>query len=490
MTQNAEYERLLDAFRAEAVEARKRLTLSHTPDALPQRADKIEVLQRYISAVASVAPNHGSLFMAGVPGTGKSASVAFCLRHASHALPHLRVIQLKCAEHPRPDQTAQALFRLVFGRETTLKAAEERLTAAVTAYAVGPETPPLLLVLDEVDAVQSGVTTSSKLRAAPLLHAMFRWPQLNSAVGLVMIANTISLAHAVQADLAELAAQQVAKDKLAVRVGAKRSRAGRNRATVRGAAASGPRAAGQRPVTVEVAVRAPVISLEFPAYLEDELLSIITQRVQELPISCRSPLRQGVPLFLPKALLLAARRVKHRSGDARAVMRICREALGFAVTRVDISGKPPFSVTVSDIQAASSVLYASSDLSSSLATLPLAHVCMLVAVSALARITPHPSAAAVEPVFNAACRAVGLTAVRPDACLGCIRALAQQDIIATDSQSLWRFTQVQLAHERYAADALQHALSRSDPLLASLSPLLAPDAPAPDALAPDVSPPS
>lgn len=162
--------------------------------ALPER---LHGREREAAAVRQFLREHlaarrpGSLYIAGAPGTGKTACVSCVLRDCKDELAGSRSAVLNCMAL----SSAHAVFPAVAeqlglptagagGRELT-----RRLERALTA-----EGPMLLLVLDEMDQLGS--------RAQDVLYTIFEWPRLpGSRLVLIGLANALDLTERLLARL-------------------------------------------------------------------------------------------------------------------------------------------------------------------------------------------------------------------------------------------------------------------------------------------------
>ncbi|NXJ08069.1 CDC6 protein, partial [Odontophorus gujanensis] len=168
----------------------KRVLHTAVPERLHGRERETAAVRQFLREhVAARRP--GSLYIAGAPGTGKTACVSRVLHDCQDELAGIRSAVLNCMAL----SSAHAVFPAVAeqlglptagvgGRELT-----RRLERALTAKG-----PMLLLVLDELDQLGS--------RAQDVLYTIFEWPRLpGSRLVLIGLANALDLTERVLARL-------------------------------------------------------------------------------------------------------------------------------------------------------------------------------------------------------------------------------------------------------------------------------------------------
>ncbi|XP_031456547.1 cell division control protein 6 homolog [Phasianus colchicus] len=168
----------------------KRVLHSAVPERLHGREREAAAIRQFLREhVAARRP--GSLYIAGAPGTGKTACVSCVLRDCEDELAGSRSAVLNCMAL----SSAHAVFPAVaeqLGLPTAGAGGRElarRLEQALTAKG-----PMLLLVLDEMDQLGS--------RAQDVLYTIFEWPRLpGSRLVLIGLANALDLTERLLARL-------------------------------------------------------------------------------------------------------------------------------------------------------------------------------------------------------------------------------------------------------------------------------------------------
>ncbi|GMI31489.1 hypothetical protein TeGR_g10283, partial [Tetraparma gracilis] len=271
---------------------------SHLAERTTERAS----IENFLTAaVKSRGSATSALFIAGPPGSGKTASVNHVLRglnaqRAAAKLPDFKVVYLNGMELRHPYEAYTRLLEGIGGEEQRQPGAaaavlERHFSTKPPAAAGGSKkaTPAdgrtvTVLVLDEMDYLVTAKQT--------VLYNLFDWPTRNSLHGLVVIgiANTINL-----------------PERLLPRV---QSRLG-------------------------------LLRLTFKAYTVEQMVSILKTRLSESDAS---------GCFENGALEFAARKTVGLSGDVRRAFQVCQEAaksvMEAAETASTEAGAPPPKTTV------------------------------------------------------------------------------------------------------------------------------------------------
>ncbi|KAF4690541.1 Origin recognition complex, subunit 1 [Perkinsus olseni] len=263
-----------------AVEFAEKLQLSNIPEALPCRDDERRRVYGFLWEAVNTGGAGNVLYMSGMPGTGKTATVMGVVGELKSKMDKRRVPAFKFAYvNAFRLATPQGVFKELY---TALEIGPAKVSAAVAydkldAYMRkgNPEEPVLVVVIDELDYL---VTKQQKV-----LYCLFDWPTLpTSKLAVVAIANTM--------DLPERMIPRVA------------SRLGFGR-------------------------------LNFSPYSSDQIAEIIRRRMEECG---------GEAVFESNAIKLCAMRVASVSGDIRKALHICRRAIelrkrGCKVTPAEIN---------------------------------------------------------------------------------------------------------------------------------------------------------
>ncbi|KAL3701075.1 hypothetical protein R1sor_019097 [Riccia sorocarpa] len=253
--------------------ARAALTLSAVPPCMPCR----DLERAEISAFLKDSVGAGEhclghcLYISGVPGTGKTATVREVIRDLESKvdagdLPPFRFVEINGLRLPSPDHVYTVLYEAFTGQHLGWKKALECLDQRFSRSRSlkGADARPCVLLVDELDVLVN--------RNQSVLYNIFEWPSRpHSRLIVIGIANTM--------DLPERMLPRIAS-----RMGLKR--------------------------------------ISFSPYSHKQLEEIIASRLE------------GVRIFDKQAAEFASRKVAAVSGDIRRALELCRRAVEVAEARV------------------------------------------------------------------------------------------------------------------------------------------------------------
>uniref|UniRef100_A0A8C4WTF1 Cell division control protein n=1 Tax=Eptatretus burgeri TaxID=7764 RepID=A0A8C4WTF1_EPTBU len=131
----------------------------------------------------------GSLYVSGRPGTGKTACLRHILTSISEDLKKVHVIYLNCMELTTSQRIFSALLTQLSpkaARDTSVGKSDNRESAKQLEKILSRKGPVILLVLDEIDQLDS--------RGQEVLYTIFGWLSLpGSRLVLIGIANSLDL---------------------------------------------------------------------------------------------------------------------------------------------------------------------------------------------------------------------------------------------------------------------------------------------------------
>ena len=259
--------------------ARDALQLSHIPASLPGReAERARIRDFLLEAVragdalARSGPSEGGasarcLYVSGVPGTGKTATVKEVMRAAlaqvrAGKLPSFRYVEVNGLRLQSPQHFYVSLWGALAGAKASPKAALASLEKRF-ALPSPPGNLSTVLFVDELDILVT--------RRQDVLYNLFEWPNRPGARLIVIgVANTLDL-----------------PERLLPRIG---SRMGSKR-------------------------------VPFSPYTKAQLTSIVTNRLEGATAG---------DAFEPVAVSFAVTKVAGVSGDARRVLELCRRSAEIA----------------------------------------------------------------------------------------------------------------------------------------------------------------
>ncbi|KAI9352605.1 P-loop containing nucleoside triphosphate hydrolase protein, partial [Obelidium mucronatum] len=263
--------------------ARELLHVSHVPDALPCREDQFEDIYSYLASAVEKGGGE-CLYISGVPGTGKTATVRQVIKTlqdqvAEESIPPFRFIEINGMKLTDPNQAYCAFWEALFpespkvspkhacdllqeffgvGNGGTAGASTKKKGKAGKDLFDKKNVVPIILMVDELDLLLTSKQT--------VIYNFFNWPRIpSSPLILIAIANTMDLP------------ERVFSHKINSRVGGSR--------------------------------------LGFNAYTAAELAQIIESRVG------------GGGAIHPDAITFCTKKVAGMSGDARRALDICRKAI-------------------------------------------------------------------------------------------------------------------------------------------------------------------
>lgn len=262
--------------------ARQALSLAANPGRLPCREQEREKIFSFVEQSINAGGSclgrlPGVLYISGVPGTGKTATVrevVRSLRAKSRAgfLPRFNHVELNGLKLQSPAHAYSAIAEELMGVRMSPKHANEELDRRFKE-GKGSDGRVTVLVVDEMDLLVT--------RTQQLLYNLFEWPTHHASRLVILgIANTL--------DLPERLLPKIL------------SRLGANRVT-------------------------------FQPYTADQLKKIVYARLADAGIEIATGARES---FESTAIEMASRKVAAVSGDARRVLELCRRGAELAEARI------------------------------------------------------------------------------------------------------------------------------------------------------------
>ncbi|PAA80915.1 hypothetical protein BOX15_Mlig011148g7, partial [Macrostomum lignano] len=166
-------------------EARQRLQAREAPRILPCRHDEFQAVFSFVeSRLRQEGGCGGCLFISGVPGTGKTATVMEVLRQVADMpdLPPFDTVLVNGMKVTEPKRVYSAIVRQLHKVRAPWQAALRRLKSEFNSA----RGRPCVLLVDELDMLCN--------RRQDVLYNLFEWPQNpNSRLIVLAIANTMDL---------------------------------------------------------------------------------------------------------------------------------------------------------------------------------------------------------------------------------------------------------------------------------------------------------
>ncbi|XP_061860248.1 origin recognition complex subunit 1 isoform X2 [Colius striatus] len=169
-------------------EARLRLHVSAVPESLPCREEEFQDIYNFVESKL-IDGTGGCMYISGVPGTGKTATVhevIRCLQQAAEndELPLFQFVEINGMKLTDPHQAYVQILELLTGQKVT--ATHAAVLLAKLFNTPGPKRKTTVLVVDELDLLWT--------RKQNVMYNLFDWPtQKHSKLIILAIANTMDL---------------------------------------------------------------------------------------------------------------------------------------------------------------------------------------------------------------------------------------------------------------------------------------------------------
>ncbi|XP_064521294.1 origin recognition complex subunit 1 isoform X1 [Pseudopipra pipra] len=169
-------------------EARLRLHVSAVPESLPCREEEFQDIYNFVESKL-IDGTGGCMYISGVPGTGKTATVhevIRCLQQAAEndELPPFQLVEINGMKLTDPHQAYVQILELLTGQKVT--ATHAAVLLAKLFNTPGPKRKTTVLIVDELDLLWT--------RKQNVMYNLFDWPtQKHSKLIILAIANTMDL---------------------------------------------------------------------------------------------------------------------------------------------------------------------------------------------------------------------------------------------------------------------------------------------------------
>uniref|UniRef100_A0A3P8UJ62 Origin recognition complex subunit 1 n=1 Tax=Cynoglossus semilaevis TaxID=244447 RepID=A0A3P8UJ62_CYNSE len=169
-------------------EARTRLHVSSVPESLPCREQEFQDIYSFVESKV-IDGTGGCMYISGVPGTGKTATVhevMRCLQHAAEVdeIPSFTFIEINGMKMTDPHQAYVQILQKLTGQKATADHAAALLEKRFSNPA--PRKESTVLLVDELDLLWT--------RKQNVMYNLFDWPTRRHARLVVLtIANTMDL---------------------------------------------------------------------------------------------------------------------------------------------------------------------------------------------------------------------------------------------------------------------------------------------------------
>ncbi|XP_044735265.1 origin recognition complex subunit 1 [Chrysoperla carnea] len=244
---------------------REKLHVSKVPESLPCRESEYSDIFNFVYSKLST-DSSGCMYVAGVPGTGKTATVTEVIRNLQNLgtidhgdIPVFDYVNINGMRLTEPRQAYVEIYKQLTNKRLVWDQAYECLKKKI--FGDGKRKRPIVLLVDELDIIHT--------KRQDVVYNILDWPsKLNSKIIIIAISNTMDLP--------------------------------------------------ERLLMGRVASRLGLTRLPFQPYNFKQLEQIVATRLD------------GINIFQSEAIQLVARKVAAVSGDARRALDICRRAAEIA----------------------------------------------------------------------------------------------------------------------------------------------------------------
>ena len=256
--------------------ARSQLHVAAVPASLPCREGEFARVYSHLEA-AVTAGTGACIYISGVPGTGKTATVREVVAQLDRAvaddeLDDFIYVEINGMRTTEPQQAYSLLWEGLKGQRVSPKQALDLLEHEFSHPS--PRRVPCVVLMDELDQLAT--------RNQGVMYNFFNWPALkHSRLIVLAVANTMDLP--------------------------------------------------ERTLSNRISSRLGLIRITFPGYTHDQLMKIVQSRLEGVPGG----------IVRPEAVQFASRKVAAVSGDARRALDICRRAVELAEADARAAGGDP-----------------------------------------------------------------------------------------------------------------------------------------------------
>ncbi|KHJ98938.1 ATPase, AAA family [Oesophagostomum dentatum] len=167
---------------------RRRLHTAEVPERMPCREEEAAEVERFIRNAISAYGTSSAMYISGVPGTGKTATVMSVVKHLSRdkMASKFCFVAVNAMEFIDPRKIFVEIYNQITGETTRISPASARKKLNAMFEMTDKCRPPIVILIDELDQLCT--------KKQELIYDIFNWTAVESArVSVMAIANTLDL---------------------------------------------------------------------------------------------------------------------------------------------------------------------------------------------------------------------------------------------------------------------------------------------------------
>ncbi|KAK6045497.1 ATPase, AAA family, partial [Cooperia oncophora] len=167
---------------------RRRLHTSEVPERMPCREEEAAEVEKFIRNAISHKGTSSAMYISGVPGTGKTATVVSVVKQLSQnkSCPKFSFVYVNAMEFVEPKKIFVAIYNQITENEKRISAEAARRKLNRMFEMSDKRRPPIVILVDELDQLCT--------KKQEFIYDIFNWTTIESArVSVMAIANTLDL---------------------------------------------------------------------------------------------------------------------------------------------------------------------------------------------------------------------------------------------------------------------------------------------------------
>nr|CDJ86851.1 ATPase domain containing protein [Haemonchus contortus] len=167
---------------------RRRLHTSEVPERMPCREEEAAAVEKFIRNAVSTKGTSSAMYISGVPGTGKTATVVSVVKHLSQnkLCNPFSFVYVNAMEFVEPKKIFIAIYNQITENTKRISADSARRKLNRMFEMSDKHRPPIVILVDELDQLCT--------KKQELIYDIFNWTATDSArVSVMAIANTLDL---------------------------------------------------------------------------------------------------------------------------------------------------------------------------------------------------------------------------------------------------------------------------------------------------------